>query len=239
MGISLASRVTAGICGLTIVLQLWQSGRELAHAARHHLLPPAPRVAGAVASIGLALWSFVLAALDSDRYWLWHSLWHVGMGVGYYLLYVYLLGPPYGGEVAPSSRGRRRQRGKAAAAAVGGPLGIIPGEAGLQDLLQALRGWLPGASPSPEPAEPPAQRPRRNPSQAGGKVSPPSGATPTTTSKRRGRSSSRGAGGRSRSRSRGKARATTRASASNEAALQPRSSGTAAGGGAAPAGRAR
>jgi hypothetical protein len=89
VGLALASRFTIGAVALTLVLQLLAGGRELLRsmgAVYSH-----PRMLRALTSMALGIFVFALPSIQPDRYWLYHSLWHVLMGAGYVDLYQGLL----------------------------------------------------------------------------------------------------------------------------------------------------
>lgn len=81
----------------------------------HQLLPTLFELADPLAA-GCALIPSSQPQLQPESYWLWHSLWHVFMGVGYYELYVQIEGikaaskadpaAKEGAAVPPARRGR-------------------------------------------------------------------------------------------------------------------------------------
>jgi hypothetical protein len=55
-----------------------------------------------MSSVVAAFACFVAPNFQPTRYWLWHSLWHVFLGVGYYELYTHLTT-----SAALSSKGKK------------------------------------------------------------------------------------------------------------------------------------
>ncbi|KAL6761700.1 hypothetical protein V8C86DRAFT_2530545 [Haematococcus lacustris] len=85
MGIAMMSKMTCGCMVMTLVAQLLAEGRAVAlHVAERYTRAGVCR---ALVSIAAGLFSFYMPTLRPQAYWLWHSLWHVFMGVGYWELY--------------------------------------------------------------------------------------------------------------------------------------------------------
>lgn len=90
MGVPLASRVTAGIVGVTLVLQLVKGGYDMIQNWKTQYSHP--RAIRAFTSMAVGIFAFSMPAIaDPENYYLWHSAWHVLMGAGYWDLYVHLL----------------------------------------------------------------------------------------------------------------------------------------------------
>ncbi len=90
--------------GLTLVLHLGQGGRELLRTMGR--VYKSQRAIRAVTAMALGIFSFVLPTLRPSEYYLWHCLWHILMGWGYFELYDHLSGHfGTGGAASATSSG--------------------------------------------------------------------------------------------------------------------------------------